>query len=224
MSVVADPQDIPYSNLVDTAMVRIEELIFSGRFTPGEQLKEVELSEILEMSRGTIREALRRNEARGLVSIHPNRGAFVRKLTLKEEVEIFDMRAELSAYAARLVTDNLSPAFELQLKQILSEMDAAINDSGVAYYDLNLQFHDSIMVEAGNRRALNFYRNLVRESYFNRRRISLMTKTLMARSNAEHYKIVEAISSGDATRAAEVTHKHVMDGKARLISSYSDTI
>ncbi|TAK40762.1 MAG: GntR family transcriptional regulator, partial [Betaproteobacteria bacterium] len=82
--------------LTPTLPLQIAERIGGGimdeRFRPGERLKEVALAQTFGVSRATIREALRILENRGLVSIVPQRGAQVTKLSRKELEDLFEIR------------------------------------------------------------------------------------------------------------------------------------
>jgi DNA-binding GntR family transcriptional regulator len=75
--------------------------ITEGLFKPGERLVERNLCERLEVSRPSIREAIRQLEAEGLIEVVPNRGPVVRALTSDEAAELFDMCAAMEGLCAR---------------------------------------------------------------------------------------------------------------------------
>src|SRR4051794_2075000 len=78
--------------LADEVADSIREAIFSGAYAPGEQLREVELSKTLDVSRGPVREALLRLEREGLVRSAWYRGATVMTLTPKDVAELDSQR------------------------------------------------------------------------------------------------------------------------------------
>ena len=85
--------------LADEVADRIRDAIFSGAYAPGEQLREVELSEALDVSRGPVREALFRLEREGLVHTAWHRGATVTTLASEDVAEISSLRAALERLA-----------------------------------------------------------------------------------------------------------------------------
>src|SRR5271157_4397430 len=81
---------------------RLREDILAGRLSPGSRLVECDLTARFAVSRGPVREALRRLAADGLIEHWPHRGAVVRRLGEREIRELFLIRIELEALAARL--------------------------------------------------------------------------------------------------------------------------
>ena len=111
--------------LVEAAAESIREAIYRGDLIPGQPLRENELSQILNISRGTAREALRllRNED-GLVEVFPYRGTFVAKLTPEKVKEIYTLRALLESYAVRIALENDAYTEEdiLELKGLVTRL------------------------------------------------------------------------------------------------------
>ncbi|MBW1660458.1 MAG: GntR family transcriptional regulator, partial [Deltaproteobacteria bacterium] len=89
-------------SIVDIAKRHIEEWIITGQFLPGEQLKEEEISQRLEISRPPVREALKALEATGLVIRKPRRGVFVPEMTEKDIWEIYTLKSTLYEMAIDL--------------------------------------------------------------------------------------------------------------------------
>src|SRR5262245_43090553 len=78
--------------------------VLQGLYAPGQRLIEADLTQELRVSRGPLREAFRRLSAEGLLEIVPHRGAMVRRLTLREMRELFQIRLGLEMLAARLAS------------------------------------------------------------------------------------------------------------------------
>src|SRR5271166_3464988 len=123
----------------------IQEAILRGDFAPGDPLREAELSESLEVSRGTVREALRWLHQEGaLVEIMPHRGAFVIKLSLERAREIYTLRALLEPYAIRTAMENRAYS-EADLKELealvgrIEQLEKEGNDSALVKVDI--EFH-----------------------------------------------------------------------------------
>lgn len=96
------------SPLVDRVYETIKQDILMNHLQPGEPLLEEGLAGLLSVSRTPIREALRRLEHEGLIRIVPNKGAFVRVLTLKDIREIYEVREALESFAAGRAAIRLS--------------------------------------------------------------------------------------------------------------------
>jgi DNA-binding GntR family transcriptional regulator len=84
----------------------LREDILAGRLEPGSRLIENDLTVRFAVSRGPVRESLRRLSADGLIEDRPHRGAIVRRLTEREIRELFLIRIEMEALAARYLKEN----------------------------------------------------------------------------------------------------------------------
>lgn len=207
-------------NLIAEAAQAIEAMIISGQFVSGDKLTEKSLVERLGVSRGTVREALRKLESAGLLEIHDNRGAFVRTHSFKEVLEIFDLRAELTGYATRLLAENGERETLEELQQLVDSMDGTVEKGDLPeYYDLNLKFHETLMRGGGNKRAVVLYGSLVREAHLHRT-MQLSTPASLLRSQREHKAILSAIKDGNVRQAESLARAHVLDGKMRYIASF----
>ena len=74
---------------------RIRELVLGGDFAPGSALSEVRLAEHFDVSRTPVREALKQLQVEGLVEIRPKVGTFVRQISRREIVEMFEVKEVL---------------------------------------------------------------------------------------------------------------------------------
>ncbi len=205
--------------LSQTVVTELKRLIYSGEFEPGERLNEATLALRMGTSRGPIREAMKVLAGLGLVTSIPNKGMFVRQLSVRDMVEVYELRAVVFAFAAERASENFSkkdaPAFE----QLLDEMDAACDaDDGTLYYELNLAFHELILGLSGNKRAKQAYDDYVKELHLFRRKY-FNASSNMHNSNTEHRKIYQAIASGSAAKAWTAAQRHVLGGRSRLLAT-----
>ena len=99
----------------------IRELIIGGSFQPGERLLEEELAHRVGVSRTSIRDAIRRLEAEGLVRTEANRGTFVAQLSSTEVDEIFQLRAVLEGHATALAAIHGQPEHWEALSKVASQ-------------------------------------------------------------------------------------------------------
>ncbi|MCW5632559.1 MAG: FCD domain-containing protein [Rubrivivax sp.] len=198
---------------------QLQQLIYGGEVAPGERLNEVALAQRMGTSRGPIREAIRTLAGIGLVAAVPNRGFFVRQISVREMLEIYELRALLFAFAAERAAEHLSAADRAEFGQLLEGMDAACAaDNGQRYYVLNLRFHALLMAQARNRRIELAYEAQVKELHLFRRRY-FNAAINMRRSNNEHRRIFEAIAEGRAERARKLAQDHVLQGRQRLLAT-----
>jgi DNA-binding GntR family transcriptional regulator len=195
----------------------LKRLIHAGEIAPGERLNEAALALRIGTSRGPIREAIRILTGLGLVTAVRNRGVFVRQISVREMVEIYELRALVFGYAAGLATENAQEQDKQEFERLLTGMDSACESGdGDLYYALNLQFHLLILQLSNNQRARQTYEDYVKELHLFRRRY-FNAPGNMRRSNAEHRQIYEAILKGNAGRAKSLAERHVLAGRQRLL-------
>src|ERR1700674_93194 len=97
----------------------IREAIVDGRIAPGEQLRELRLVEMLGISRGTVREAIRQLVQEGLVEYRMHYGAFVKDQVLEDRLDVYIAREAIEVWAARALMEQTAPL-------ALSALDAAL--------------------------------------------------------------------------------------------------
>jgi DNA-binding GntR family transcriptional regulator len=192
----------------DDVYERLREDIVTGRARPNERLIEVELADRLQVSRTPIREGLQRLAAEGLV-VSRRRGWVVLEHTGAEIREIYEARAALEGYCARLAAERASDA---QLKDIASfhrdEAKRILKSSRQHLVEVNDHFHDAIVAAAQNRRLADMiHRN--RAYYFNFRIAQLYSDDEADTSIAGHQAIVRALLQRDSNRAEREMRAHI---------------
>jgi DNA-binding GntR family transcriptional regulator len=194
-------------NLREQALASLRTAITSGQLPPQTPMVETELSERLQISRGTLREALRQLQQEGLVTVGPRGRLYVRHLGPKEIGDIFAVRAALEAMAAGALAELRS------LLQTMSEARVDENLEGRIEADLN--FHRGLCRLTGNDTLLHTW-----ESLEGSIRMSIMfagTERAIGNMNvARHKAILNAIASGDAAKAATAVHEHMGSAAANL--------
>lgn len=209
----------PEQGLAHGISEQLQQLIYSGDIAPGERLNEAALALRMGTSRGPIREAIRMLTGIGLVVAVPNRGVFVRQISVREMLEIYALRALLFGFAAQQAAEHLGDEDRREFDQLLDGMDAACEaGDGQRYYVLNLRFHALVMAQCHNQRAQQAYEDHAKELHLYRRRY-FDAKANMRRSNAEHRRIFEAIAQGTAERANKLAQAHVLQGRQRLLAT-----
>ena len=183
--------------------------ILSNRLPPDTPLQEVTIAAALEVSRGPVREAFRRLEAEGLISLIPRRGAVVRSLSQEEFLDAYRVREALEVLAIRLATTRLENDHLERLEYLHQEMlQHAAREDVDAFFDANADFHALFVEQAGNLKLQEVYFPLVNQMHRYRMR-SLSLRGGMQRSCAEHQAILDAVRAKDAERAERLLSEHI---------------
>lgn len=201
--------DTPSTPLRRQAEDALRKTILSGRFQPGDRLKERELMELLDVSRTLVREALRQVEAEGLVEIAPNRGPVVAVLTYEEAEEIYEVRGILEAqlcngFALRARSEHiqsLAATFDLLAAAARRgdvEQTVALSDT----------FYDTIAAGCGNQLLGNMLRQLHNRIVL-LRRTSLSEPSRLPETLYELTQIFEALKARDEAAASKAALHHV---------------
>jgi DNA-binding GntR family transcriptional regulator len=201
-----------------TIAEQLKQLIYAGEFKAGDRLNEAALAVRMGTSRGPIREAIRILTGTGLVTPVVNRGVFVRQVSIKEMLEIYDLRALVFGFAAEHACEHLTDEHREKFESLLDGMDGAAQaaDSGL-YYELNVQFHELILVLSNSQRAHQLYDSYVKELHLYRRQ-NFNAPGNMRRSNVEHRRLYDAISKGNAAKAKQYAEEHIQAGRQRLLA------
>ena len=213
---------IPDQGLPANIAEQIKRLIYAGEFKPGDRLNEAALALRMGTSRGPIREAIRILAGIGLVTAVMNRGVFVREVSIREMLEIYDLRALVFGFAAERAAEHVTDADRLKFEFLLDQMDGACRDGdNDLYYNVNLEFHALVVELAHSRRAQRLYDDYVKELHLFRRQ-NFNKPGNMRKSNIEHRRIYEAISSGSRSKAKAQAEHHIQAGRQRLLATLDD--
>jgi len=204
-------------SLTSLVQREIERRIVAGELSPGAKLNEADLAAAMGISRGPVREAFRALEQAGLVQTEKNRGVFVRLVSLEEANEIYEVRAALESQIGRLAAERAKPAQLERMRAVVKRMHAAGRKRDPdAYFPLNIEFHELLAEAAGNRSLAAHYRRVVNELNLYRREAIQRNVDVIPVSTREHEAVVEAITKGDAGRAARLLYDHVINSRSRL--------
>lgn len=222
----------PRNLSLDTAAA-IQEAIEAGRYAIGDRLpSEAQLAEAMGVSRGIVREAIARLRAAGLVESVQGSGAYVRRaeavplfriepeqvLHTAELQAVFELRLELEVLAVGLAAARRRRRDLTQLRAQLERMARDV-DAPERAVDPDYTLHVRIAEAAGNaylRDLLAYVTRQVSDSVAMRRRKTPPDRAVLARVQAEHAAIVEAIADQDAGRAARHARTHLLGAAERL--------
>jgi DNA-binding GntR family transcriptional regulator len=186
--------------LADEVADRIREAIFSGVYAPGAQLREVELSQALDVSRGPVREALLRLEREGLVRSAWHRGATVITLAPQDIAELDSLRGALEHLAVQRVVAHASDEDLAEIGKAVELMERA--EDAHAMVRCDIAFHDAVYGAAHHARLRSQIHLLLLT------RIGLSSDGYLAHIPGEHRRLVAALQARDTAAALELFAEH----------------
>ncbi len=191
------------------AYEQLESAILTGELKPRERLVEKDLAERLGMSRTPVREALRRLEERGLVRIHPHRGAVVSDISPTDVENIYAVRIHLEVLAAQLACERIRPQGIERVGELETAYKNQTGSGGIrSLMSANDRFHDAIYVAAENPCLLELIQQLRRQVHTVRFNAWAQPERI-ARSLAEHRQMLVALQSRDSATLTCLTHEHL---------------
>ena len=197
----------------------IREKILNGTFEPGQHLKEEELVQVCGVSRTPVRDALRRLGTDRYVVTKPNLGTFVNSWSVKDIMDIFDLRAVLEGFGARLAAQNhTTDHYEIMESayQAISEMLMASElDVNVFLYENN-RFHEAMSDAADNDPLKKQISSLIRPPIV-AKTARWYTREDLINSNDHHRELLDAFSSHDGAWAEAVMRTHILSAKRKFL-------
>lgn len=213
-----DSGDAPVS-LVTMLAQQVEAMIIDAVLPAGERINENALAQKLGVGRSTLREAVRQLESNGLVTLVPNRGVFVRRVSLEEALHLFDCRAGLARAGGRLVAARATSEQAAHLSTLHDGMITSCHSGDLdLYYSLNEEFHKSLMDYSGNARLAALDDVMSNELQLFRRK-NLGNIAQLEISIQEHEKIIEGVLSHDQNKCAAAFERHIIAAKKRMLET-----
>ncbi len=204
-----------FRSLREEVSDNLRERIIDGQLTPGQRLVERDLSDELEVSRITIREAFQSLAAEGMVVLLPRRGAAVTAFGPNEIRYLLEVRQPLDALAARLAALRHTPEDEEHLRSVLATAhDTMAQQDQRGTSDANLAFHDAVGRASGNPLLLSHMAGL----HTQLQRLFRMTRQLHTDHVKDHERILEAIIARDADLAETLARDHLEAANAETLA------
>lgn len=192
--------------------------IISGRFKPGDRLVEQQLYTALDVSRTSLREALRQLEAEGLVEQVPHRGAFVASVDADDARQIYDVRGVLEVLAVRNFVRHASEEDSAELAAVFEEFaeQAASSPDGTALLDIKRRFYH-VLLDIEQSRMVGSMLELVNNRVSLLRALSLGREGRIAYTLAELREVVQAIQRRDEPAACAAALRHVENAAENVL-------
>lgn len=210
-----------YLPLRDVVFKTLRQGILTGELKPGERLMEIHLANRLGVSRTPIREAIRKLELEGLVTMIPRRGAEVAQITIKSLQDVLEVRKALDALAIELACARITEE-DIQLLKAacdnFEQMTKTKDSTQIAKADVEL--HDIIVRASHNDKLILMVNNLAEQMY--RYRFEHIKDAAQhERLISEHQKIYQSLAARDAIAAAEAVKEHI-DNQEKAIMIHLD--
>ncbi len=204
----------------DIVYEQLRKAILEGTIKPGERIVENEYADMLNISRTPVREALRKLEIEGFVEYIPRKGVIVKGFSLKDIIEIFEIRKALECLAVKHVVENISDEEIEALKEIIKKMEeAGKEDNYERIVDICQHFHQSILDASSMPRLQSMISTL--QEYLERfKRVTLAKDTRRTSAIKEHKEIMQAIIEKDVSKAEELTIKHIDASRKAFLNGY----
>jgi DNA-binding GntR family transcriptional regulator len=204
--------------LAEQAYALIADAIVRGELQPNTRIAEAALAKQFNISRGPLREALRRLEGRGLVVVRPNAGARVVSLSARDVKELYQIRETLEALACQLATQRVSEEELDALDALLLEHE---RDPSAGRASSRLasapDFHTAVIRASGSTQLIN----LLCGELFDLMRVyryrSSGEEGRTPHAFREHGEIVAAMRARDGVRAAELMSRHVRRSRSNVL-------
>ena len=183
--------------------------IVSGRASPGSRLDEQALAVELGVSRTPLREAIGRRVKEGLVEYRPYQGAFVRTFNAKEVRDLYTVRRSLEETAIRLATARLTTARLATLREILDEINGALERGDLAEYgEADRRFHETIAGYSDNATLIECLDRLDLQVRIVRT-LANRNPEVVARTALQRPLVLAALEARDADRAVALMGEHI---------------
>ncbi len=184
--------------------------IIRGQLVPGVALDETELARRFGVSRTPVREAIRMLAASGLVEVRVHRAAIVARPTPQDLIGMFEMMAELESLCAGYAAERMLGTERQALEEVHEKLRVMIQSGNPqTYHEINEAFHATIYTGAHNDYLAELtLTTRARVQPFRRAQFRILGR--LAKSHAEHDRVVRAILRGERTLAAQSMYAHII--------------
>jgi GntR family transcriptional regulator, trigonelline degradation regulator len=195
--------------LREKTVTKLREALIAGYFEPGEQLVERDISARTDVSRTSLREALRHLETEGLVESRKGEGVFVKSLSPQDVRDIYELRMALDAEAAENFSERASKESRLRLKALTLQWNKIKFGDVEQVLAANNEFFSALYEGAGNKLSQEIMRSL-------QSRISLLRAITSRSSNKSRFQeglaltreLVCEIEKGNSKKAAMLARQY----------------
>jgi len=204
-------------SLPDVITADLRSRILSGDLAEGELIRQELLAAEYDVSRMPVREALKRLDSEGLVVFTNNRGATVKKHSLAEIAEFFDVRVLLEVDLLKKSIPLMEEAHFNQCADLLNEIEASYTAGNVADWGpLNAQYHAMLYEAANQKLTMQFLEHVSMQS---NRYVSMHIDQLHKSGSAEHdhRSLLHLARARDIEAASDLLRSHLLNTKQQIL-------
>lgn len=187
----------------------LREGILTGAIKPGTRMMEVDLAEEMGVSRTPVREAIRKLEKEGLVTIRPRKGAYASDISVKSMMDILEVRSNLEGLAAYLAAGRMSPERKEALVKVEQDFEQALRSGDMKEMIHNDTLFHHYVVEGSDNSHLTLLVEQLQELVLRFRYIYYKDFKRAEEMAPEHRGICQAILDGDAASARDSAFNHI---------------
>ncbi len=199
----------------------IKKAILKRELKPGERITEIDLANRFGISRTPIREAFRRLESEGFLTIFPRKGATVTEINEKNVIEFYQIKGALEALAGKLAVANITSEDIKEMERLNDKLkEISFSDEDTAFDEFNKihnSFHEKFISLSGNTLLIEILRNLVKR--FMRFRLMVEQSNFIREVILQHEDIIEAFKRKDEKEVEKTIKKNAILG-LELIKKY----
>lgn len=207
---------IEHTDLSIPVYERIREMILNNELNPGEKLLQEKLAAELGVSRTPLMKALQMLEYDLLVESVPRRGMFVRRLSVQEMMDIYDVREGIESVAVRLVIERASDSQIEQLRKIWDPFTHQDPIDRIAYQKADDAFHGLLLEFSGNKFLAKTYIN----SFMQGRVVQLGILRPPEETLPEHIALIKAILAKNYEKADREVRNHIRKSKESICKNF----
>ncbi|GGY59229.1 transcriptional regulator [Bacterioplanes sanyensis] len=205
-------------SLAEQIADHIEHRIVTGEMVSGERIQEVKVVKALDVSRGSVREALLLLEARHLVTILPRRGAFVAELTVQRVNSLYDLFEHLLIMLTQQLAERWQPT---QLPPLLATADTLQQHQGA--YDDFMRYGFVLMERALGVVANDYLSQVLLDLQpaIRRTYALAMRHSQRERDNAQRFfaQLVEAVLQRDVAAMPAIVHNYGQHQRQQVLNA-----
>lgn len=200
----------------------LRRMILDGTLSAGERLNEVAIADSIGISRGPLREAIKRLSGQGYLTMETHRGAFVKAYKPQEIVDLYELRSALELYSVRLVVERASDRDLEELAARLSEESDRVrrheaDEKASEPYASELDFHQHLVALSGNQAIRNQLSD-ANHKLFLALRPTQRTESRKEHAVASHVAILDTVRARDADASVDLLSVHLADSMTNSLS------
>lgn len=211
-----------YRPLREVVCETLRTAIIGGVLKPGERLMEIQLAEELGVSRTPVREAIRKLEQEGFVEMLPRRGTYVANISIKDVIDVYEIRIALDVLAAGLAAERITEEELVTLKRQLARIKTVVeHDEMEKVGEYDWEFHEVLYKASKNDRLVAIINNL-REQLTRLRVTSMNYRGRIKDTISEHELLVESIAGRNVELAKRRAFEHMKNAEKTLLMAIEE--